>query len=320
MHESWFLVVSLNTRPTPHTAINPRIMNINFKTLIVLSCVCMVLSCAKDENTNPEPTYQHEIPLDEAKEAYVEGMMAVKEVVQQIFFEVLQDPELNGNFAQESIDSRTDCPEITDLNPDAFPKELSFDFGSGCLTTNGTYAEGLIDVFMTDKLSATGMEMRFTPNPGFKMQGNRISFSSSNGMFTLNYRGSSSADLKKYDLDVRDLQVIDEEGYDVILNNMTDGHITFQDVNENNEEMGLIGFADDVAYIGSTNMNITNFKDENLNVTQFTPAKVDLTCNCPKSGEALITDERGREQHINFGNNFDCNGMILVDLQEVECR
>ncbi len=293
-------------------------MNLKFAPIAML-IACLCLSCA-EPNTIIDEEYIHEIPLSEAKNAYVEGMMSVKDVVQQVFIEALQIPELNGNITSgESVDFRTNCPEITDHNPDEFPKHLTFDFGNGCLTDNGAYAEGIVDVYLTAPLKSINMLLEFVPNSDFSMEGNRMTFTGPSSLFNMRYVGNNGA-LDKYSLNVEGLEIVDSEDYDVTINSIVQGDMTFQDINKNNEELGLIGYADDVAYLDFSSTSVTNYKNEVLAIVQLTPIKVDLFCDCPKAGEATIVDGRGRVQHVNFTGNEDCNGKILVDAQERDCR
>ena len=286
--------------------------------LIAIAFAICFASCAEKDNSNEESF--HEIPIDEAYEPFVGSMMAAKSMVQQVLFKALQMPELNGFTSEEGVVFRTDCPEITDHNPDVFPKRISFDFGTGCTTLNGVYAEGVIDVWVSDKLDVENMTLDFIPNNSFRLQENRISLVGQNPKFILKYEGLSPEDYKLYDMDIQGMQLINNENYTSVVQAISEGVIAFDDVNTNNESLGLIGLADDEAHLDFAHMAITNRRNENLSVVMESEILVDLFCECPMAGSLHILDDRGRNQYVNFDGNADCGGQILVDRELRDCR
>lgn len=286
--------------------------------LLLFIAALLINSCSEPQVTNNNI---HAIAIEEGYDDFNQAMLAAKGIVQEVLIAAYNNPDLS-DFGNDVVVNRNDCPNETDLNPDAFPKTLRYNYGDEtCQSEGQSEMIGIVEVIVSDKLGTPGMTITVNPMDNFAKDGHSAALTDDeNSIFMARFK--SDTDLNDaYDLFISGLEVTDEQGNVATIKNLEGASIGFDDINENNENtnVGTARYLDDLAIVHFERMELINHLGENLNVTMKSDVKFDFLCECPLGGLVEIEDQDKNTQYINYSSNEECSGRILVDAEEIGC-
>jgi len=206
--------------------------------------------------------------------------------------EIKKQAALNGinNEAQEKSLS---CPTIT-ISPSGstFPKTVTLDFGSGCTTSSGATASGIITATVSGSIDKTGTTITVIMNNfiynGYGVNGTYIATVVSAGVYSVSVQnGSVSKDAKKVTF------------AGTINITQVAGQSTTTNIN------------DDV-YDISVSLTGTDTSGKNFSVASSTPLRKTASCSWIVSGIVTITKQARPKTTLDFGSGACDNQATLT--------
>jgi len=254
-------------------------------TVIILTSVT---ACKKD---NDEPA------ADPNVELAVQALRS-QQLVASSFGVALRGAEEADGFTSQDVDDRCGAISISPADPNAFPKVITVDFGTGCTDNDGKFKTGKVTLTI-GKIWEPGSEVSIQYD-NYTEDGAQLS-----GKFTFQNQSTPTAGV--FTILAEDIQAADANGftlaYDAVQTfTQTAGHPTWWDWN------------DDVYNItGTINSVLTN--GETVNWTIQNPLLKANNCIWVSAGTGTL-DINGLAVGVDYGNgNCDNKATVTINGQ-----
>ncbi|MCW5922273.1 MAG: hypothetical protein KIS77_08020 [Saprospiraceae bacterium] len=257
--------------------------------LLLVSGIALlaITGCKKDDNAPTDPA------VESAKQA-----LRSQQLVNSSFGVALRGAEKANGLLDDSADDRCGSITITPATPNAFPKVIAVDFGTGCTDNDGKFKAGKV-ILTVGKIWEPNSEVSIEYD-NYKEDGASLS-----GKFTLQNKSTQNAGI--FVVVAENVQAADANGFSIAYDavqtfTQTAGHPTWWD------------WADDVYGItGSISSVLTN--GETVNWTIQTPLVKANNCYWVSAGTGLL-DLNGLPVAVDYGDGTcDNKATITVNGQ-----
>lgn len=247
-----------------------------------------VTACKKDkDNTSTDPN------VELATQA-----LRSQQLVTSSFGIALRGADKANGLVNPTIEDRCGSITVTPAAPDAFPKVITVDFGSGCTDTDGKFKSGKV-TFTIGKIWEPGSEI-ILQYDNYQEDGAQLS-----GKFTFQNQSTQNAGV--FNLLAENIQAADANGYTLAYDavqtfTQTAGHPTWWD------------WADDVYSItGTINSVLTN--GETVDWAIQTPLVKANNCYWVSAGTGIL-NINGLDFAVDYGDgNCDNKATVTVNGQ-----
>lgn len=128
---------------------------------VMLALICFLVSCEKKNEEDTVTEIENTIDLS-AKQSVSDELA---DDVNDVVVKVLEDNNMVGSRPDSTTPSGCPTVNVTTTTPNAFPKTITIDFGTGCyMTGSPTYRKGVMIVTLSDSLAHTGATASVTFN------------------------------------------------------------------------------------------------------------------------------------------------------------
>jgi hypothetical protein len=254
--------------------------------LLAAAIILTTVTACKKENDNTA--------TDPAVESATQALRS-QQLIATSFGIALRGAEEADGFVSQGADDRCGSITITPADPNAFPKVITLDFGTGCTGSDGKFRSGKITVSFS-KIWQPGSEASIQYD-NYTEDGASLS-----GKFTL--QNQSTANAGVFTFLAQDIQAADANGYTLGYNatqtfTQTAGQATWWDAN------------DDVYNItGTINSVLTN--GETVDWTIQTPLVKANNCYWVSAGTGLL-DINGLAVNVDYGDGT-CDNKATVTV------
>lgn len=144
-------------------------------TKLLFAVTALVIAFSSCKKTDPSGTDEIETTFELSSNQAIADNLT--EDANDVFMEAAADQELLGSKVSETLGSMKilGCATVNVTPLQGFPKNISIDFGAGCVSQNGIIRKGKINIVLSDSVRKTGSTAVLTFDGyyvnGFKKEG-----------------------------------------------------------------------------------------------------------------------------------------------------